>query len=77
MKDYKKRQLKQFKNRAQDTFNSAEQSSRRQDILESIQQINRLLNFHSVHNNLTLSEERDNSAQLRALYSKLWDLDAK
>ncbi len=77
MKDYRKRQLKQFKNRTQSTFNSAERSGRRQDIIESIQQINRLLNFNSVHNNLTSLEEKENSDQLRNLYSKLWVLDEK
>jgi hypothetical protein len=77
MKDYKKKQAKRFKNKSQNTFITLDQSGKRQDIITGIQQVNRLLNFHSVHNNLTPSEVRDNSGQLRVLYAKLWELDAK
>ncbi len=77
MKDYKKKQAKRFKNKAQNSLISSDQSGRRQDIITGIQQVNRLLNFHSVHNNLTPSEVRDNSGQLRVLYAKLWELDSK
>ena len=77
MKKTKKTHLNSTKHREKIILTADNQSGPRQDIIAGIQQINRLLNYNIEHKNLSSAEVKENSKELRTLYNKLWDMDAK
>ena len=77
MKKNKKSHFKSTKHREKIILTVDNHSGPRQDIIAGIQQINRLLNYNIDHKNLSSVEVKENSRELRALYNKLWDMDAK